>query len=313
MASLKKIAFIVPYFGKWPQWKNLFLQSCINNPTIDFYFFTDSQTPEVARNSSNLYFKELSFDDYCSLISDRLNISFHPSNPYKLCDVKPFYGIIHQDILKINKYDFWGFCDIDLIMGDIRAFYDEQVLSTYNYISTHADRISGHMCLIRNEESTEKDIYKIPKWKEMLTDPKNHAVDEMPFAYTIFPPVRWLWKIHKYIFFKFFNLLKIQDEWTPYCNFCLFFNKIFGANRRRILFKEQNTTPFVLMFKDYSNQIHPDYRFIYKDGKIFNISTKQELIYLHFLTLKQIWNDDYMKTDALNSIEINTIGITPYK
>lgn len=40
-----KIAMIVPYFGKWPEWMDLYLYSCSKNPQVDFLFFTDCLVP----------------------------------------------------------------------------------------------------------------------------------------------------------------------------------------------------------------------------------------------------------------------------
>ena len=39
---MKSIAFVIPYFGKFPNYFSLWLQSCRNNPTIDWLLFTDS-------------------------------------------------------------------------------------------------------------------------------------------------------------------------------------------------------------------------------------------------------------------------------
>ncbi len=53
-----KIAIIIPYFGKYPEWIDLFFYSCGMNKTIDFYFFTDCEEPEI--HESNLSFKSIS-------------------------------------------------------------------------------------------------------------------------------------------------------------------------------------------------------------------------------------------------------------
>ena len=37
----KKIAFVVPYYGKFPDYFPLWLKTCGTNPTIDFLLFTD--------------------------------------------------------------------------------------------------------------------------------------------------------------------------------------------------------------------------------------------------------------------------------
>lgn len=41
-----KYAIIIPYFGKWPVWFDLYLKSARENECIDFYFFTDCPLPQ---------------------------------------------------------------------------------------------------------------------------------------------------------------------------------------------------------------------------------------------------------------------------
>lgn len=52
--------------------------------------------------------------------------------PYKLCDFRPLYGEIFSNY--VDGYDFWGYCDCDLIFGDIRKFLTEELLSTKDYL-----------------------------------------------------------------------------------------------------------------------------------------------------------------------------------
>lgn len=48
-----KIAIIIPYFGKFPEWIDLFLYSCslnnkiTNNIVIDWLIFTDCEQPQI--------------------------------------------------------------------------------------------------------------------------------------------------------------------------------------------------------------------------------------------------------------------------
>ncbi len=85
-------------------------------------------------------------------MSDRLGISFCPDNPYKLCDLRPFYGYVHKDLLE--TYDFWGFGDLDLLWGDIKKFCADKILDRKDVFSTHADRVSGHFALIVIQRTT---------------------------------------------------------------------------------------------------------------------------------------------------------------
>jgi len=49
---------------------------------------------------------------------------------YKLCDFKPAYGLIFSEHFK--DYDFWGYCDIDIIFGNIRAYMTDVLLNEYD-------------------------------------------------------------------------------------------------------------------------------------------------------------------------------------
>lgn len=65
------------------------------------------------------------------------------TNPYKLCDFKPAYGYIFEE--EISKYDFWGFCDIDLIFGNLSHFINDELLNKFDKLFFH-----GHFCIFRN-------------------------------------------------------------------------------------------------------------------------------------------------------------------
>ena len=41
---MKKIAYVILYFGKFNDFFPLWLKSCKENPTIDFLIFTDDRT-----------------------------------------------------------------------------------------------------------------------------------------------------------------------------------------------------------------------------------------------------------------------------
>lgn len=152
-----KIAIIIPYFGEWPVWIDLYFFSCSKNEEIDWFFFTDCEIP--ATYSSNLHFIETSFYDYCQLASERLNIEFYPADPYKLCGLKPFYGYIHQDV--IAEYDFWGFGDVDIIWGNIKKFYTDKMFEKYDVFSSHADRVSDIWQFLETHGITGSYVLKL--------------------------------------------------------------------------------------------------------------------------------------------------------
>lgn len=293
-----KIALIIPYFGKWPYWKDLFMHSCRQNKDIDFYFFSDCDNPDENAEAQNIYFFSITFVDYCRMVGERLGINYHPDNPYKLCDLKPFYGYIHQDILKEGKYDFWGFADIDLVWGDIRKFCTDEILKTKDVFSTHADRVSGHFALFRNTEELRRICFNIPQWKQKLEEKKHYALDELDFTIKLYGRIiKLAWKVHSMLL-KFHHL----DEWAVYQRVMKVFNFFFMP--RRLFFKELNTTPFPDAIQ--RGAVH----YLYSNGRMTNVDSNAEIIYLHFLCLKKVWKeDDYYKNNKFNSVSFTVNGI----
>jgi hypothetical protein len=293
---MKSIAIIMPYFGKWPQWADLFFSSCQYNNDIDFLFYTDCEPPESA-SSDNIKFHQTTFHDYCQRVSDTLKIDFHTQRTYKLCDLKPFYGYIHQEELK--GYDFWGFGDMDLVWGDIRSFYTDEVLSRYDVLSTHADRLSGHLGLFRNNKKYTELPFKQNRWQELLMTQENVLFDEHYMTLLLHPAARWLWKIRKAVFLRYARWFK--NDWMAYNQFCTHSNRFLSLNHRRILFFERNTTPWAGGY-----QLEKKWR--YSDGHVTDMTTGEDLIYLHFYALKKKWNGDYYHP-TFNKTTIDFNGI----
>ena len=176
--GLPRIRFLIPYFGRWPFWFAFFLESCRRNPSIDWLLFTDCEVPGEAPD--NVQFVPISYSDYCAKVSERLDIDFRPSNAYKLCDIKPALGAVHQDALE--GYDFWAFGDIDVVYGDLRSYFTARRLSGKDLFATHPRRISGHLCLLRNTPLMRNAFRRIPDWQKRYEDEKHQALDEGAFS-----------------------------------------------------------------------------------------------------------------------------------
>lgn len=174
---MRDAVILIPYFGDWPCWINFFIESCRANPTIDWIIFSDLEPPE--NRARNVRHVRISFDAYKQCASEALGIRFDPEQPYKLCDIRPALGLIHADLLQ--GYDFFGFGDLDVIYGDLRAFYDDELLSNYDLLSSHAKRVSGHLCLLRNSEEMLHAFERSPKWRDAFERIDYTGFDETAF------------------------------------------------------------------------------------------------------------------------------------
>lgn len=173
-----RILFVIPYFGQWPFWMPFFLESCRRNADIDWLLFSDCGMPSDV--PANVRIEQISYADYCQLVSVRLRIDFAPEQPYKLCDIKPALGYIHED--RLDGYDFWAFGDIDLVYGNLRAYFTNERLARFDVFSTHERRVAGHLCLIRNTPCKRALFMRIPDWQARFTEQEHHALDEGAFS-----------------------------------------------------------------------------------------------------------------------------------
>ncbi|MDD4371677.1 MAG: hypothetical protein PHD56_11505 [Anaerostipes sp.] len=139
---MNSIAIVIPYFGKLPEHYKYWKQSVYKNESIDFFIITDEKQ---ITSKNNLEVINMSFQEYVQKIQEAIPFKIKCDSPYKLCDYKPTIGKVWHDMLA--DYDFWGFCDMDLIFGDIRHFITEEILNTNEKIFTTA-----HFSLYRNSE-----------------------------------------------------------------------------------------------------------------------------------------------------------------
>lgn len=137
-----KIAFILPYFGKFDKLFPLWLESCRYNTDIDWLIFTDDKT--VCNFPPNVKVTYMSFSDIKRRIQQIYNFPIALNTPYRLCNFKPAYGEIFKDYL--FGYDAWGFCDNDMLYGDLRTMIPNNISSKYKIGEF------GHLSFVNNTE-----------------------------------------------------------------------------------------------------------------------------------------------------------------
>lgn len=169
-----RVLIIIPYFGKFPNYFNLWLKSVEFNNTINWLLITDNNfdgwgVPE------NLRILNLTFEELKNKIQRCFDFGISLERPYKLCDYKPAYGCIFSE--EIKGYDFWGFGDVDLIYGNLKSFITEELLHNYDRIFA-----CGHLSLIRNNEYCNSLFKSVCEhcfyYKDVYSGDKNFSFDE---------------------------------------------------------------------------------------------------------------------------------------
>jgi len=175
----KKICLVTVFFGEWPWYFDFFLKSCSYNLSIDFLIFSDLNKPTCA--PQNVKFIQKTLDDISEVINAKLGLKIKFNSPYKLCDIKPSYGLLFSE--NLSNYDFWGHCDIDLIFGNIRGFITEDLLNTFDIISVRHDYPSGFFMLYRNSPKINSLFKESKDYVKVFSSQKHYCFDECNFQH----------------------------------------------------------------------------------------------------------------------------------
>lgn len=152
---MNRVALVIPYFGKFPEYFPLWLKSASCNDKIDFLIFTDDKISEYSV-PKNVKVIDITFEEIKYRISNYLDFKFILNQPYKLCDYRPIYGLIFQDYLK--NYQFWGYCDLDVIWGNLDNYITDELLDNYDRLYRR-----GHLCIYRNVDKINKAAITMPE------------------------------------------------------------------------------------------------------------------------------------------------------
>jgi len=137
-------------------------------------FFTDCEIP--AFRDDNIQFIDFSLEDFNKLASQKLDLRIQIQHPYKICDLRPAFGDIFAEY--ITDYNFWGYGDIDLIYGNLDAYFIDELLDNYDILSNHDQFVTGHLCLLRNSPKVISLYKKDELFKEIFKDPFYRGFDE---------------------------------------------------------------------------------------------------------------------------------------
>ena len=170
---MKRACFIIPYFGKLPNYFQLFLNSCAPNKKFDWLIITnDNREFSYPKNVKKIF---MEWNDFKRFAQKKFKEKLALEYPKKLCDFKPTYGYLFEDL--IRQYSYWGYCDIDTIMGNLDEQLPLSFLNKYDKIFS-----LGHMVLFKNSFEINraflKPVNKEYYYKKALTSDKIEVFDE---------------------------------------------------------------------------------------------------------------------------------------
>lgn len=164
-----KAILILPYFGKFNDYFPLWLSSCGYNKSFNWLLITDIDISEPI--PQNVHVVKMTFEELREIFKNKLGLAISLSVPYKLCDFRALYGYLFQEYLV--GYDFWGYCDCDLVFGNLEEFIDDSKFEQYDKLFR-----TGHLSFVRNSKEINENFKNYNTYKMTLTNPTFYGYDE---------------------------------------------------------------------------------------------------------------------------------------
>lgn len=285
-----RVALIVPYFGKFPNYFQLVLKSCkANKKHYDWFFFTDNYTEYDYPENVKVFY--CSFEEMQRKVQEKFPFKISLEKPYKFCDYRPAYGYIFEEY--IEEYDFWGHCDIDCIYGKFDNFLKEEA-----FLCDKIMRL-GHMTLYRNcKENNRRFMLQVQggeRYREVYTTDDSCIFDEENVIGEI--TIRDIWK---------------EYGFTEYC----MDNVIANTHYKSDIFR------LTVQYGDGANYLTERRKknfFVWDRGILYRLSLEQgevfkkEYMYLHLMRRKMdiVLNDSECDTYKIISNAFEDIKKVP--
>lgn len=181
MGTQSRVVFIIPYIGKWPRWARLFFDSCATNNVsvvIDCDHIPPFDLPP------NVHVNKITRNELITRIRSTLNIDITSLTGHQICNFRPFFGHIYKEYIK--DYEFWGYCDVDMMFGDLDKLFTDEFLDSIDVFSAHTWQTVGHFTILKNTDSINDACFEIEHWQtDCLEQIAPAMVDEIGFAKVI--------------------------------------------------------------------------------------------------------------------------------
>lgn len=182
----RRIYLYLPYFGPFPNYFQLYLDSLGQNADcLSVFLLTDNDLTGY-HVPSNLILVSMTLDDIrrdtACLMKEEFGIDVQPSallkSAHKICDFRPLFLQLFREISNrfgVSDEDYVGWGDCDVIYGRFADFFDCK--ADFHVIGGY----HGHLTAFRNIEPFAKLYKKVDGLPALLIDEKHYAADEIAF------------------------------------------------------------------------------------------------------------------------------------
>lgn len=139
---MKSIVLFMVYYGKLPNYFDLWLKAIEFNRSINVCIISDCINSSKSL-PSNVRLRYMSFDTFKSQVQSKFDFKISLKNYGRISQFRPALAYIFPE--EVEGYDYWGFIECDLIPGNIRKFITEEILAEYDKIFK-----LGHFQIFKN-------------------------------------------------------------------------------------------------------------------------------------------------------------------
>ena len=169
-----KVALILPWYGAKPWYWPLF-EASAGRIGMDVIVVAEKGFRVKERNFRVV---EMPLDEVRRRAEKALGTGVNLTRGYKLCDLRPMYGVVFADILE--GYGYWAYGDCDVIYGrKFNDFLAKAVDENWDVATVREKWLSGPFTMLRNVPKINTLFKRAKNWQEMLIRPDNQWFDEL--------------------------------------------------------------------------------------------------------------------------------------
>jgi hypothetical protein len=115
----KQLILLAVWFGELPPYFDLWMYT-LQNKKYDILFISDQTITNYPKNMKIIY---MTMEIFNNCLNEKTGYNIRIKHVSKLVDVKPLLGYLFSEF--ITCYHYWGWTDIDMMMGDILSEINE--------------------------------------------------------------------------------------------------------------------------------------------------------------------------------------------
>ena len=169
-----RVAMILPWYGAKPWYWPLF-EASARRIGMDVIVVAEKGFRVKERNFRVV---EMSLDEVRRRAEKVLGTGVNLTRGYKLCDLRPMYGVVFADILE--DYDYWAYGDCDVIYGrKFNDFLAKVADGDWDVATVQSKWLSGPFTMLKNVPKINTLFERARDWRKTLGCSDNQIFDEL--------------------------------------------------------------------------------------------------------------------------------------